>query len=181
MEMRGSPGLYAVGGSVKPPFAPSVPEERDASLSAAAWRAHSLTYFDRASHAQSTLCALRKNPESTPLLFDQLPSGRQYGSQGSTPLVGRELTSLCDSRVFLLLNYNGGVRQESKGQDGLDKRVDHERSGSPDRIGYDQRRSERVREVQSVGEHLSLLPGSGQRTSQKSLPVIHRGGSVREM
>ena len=32
---------------------------------------------------------------------------REYGPEGSTPLVSRELTSLCDGRVFLLLIYNG--------------------------------------------------------------------------
>ena len=61
------------------------------------------------------------------------------------------------------------------------KRVDLERSG---RSGQDRIRSEKIREdqrMESVGEHLSLLPGCFEQwtiSSHKSLPVIRRGGSV---
>ena len=94
-------------------------------------------------------------------------------------MVSRELKSLCDRRVILQLNYDGWVWQESEGRDGL---------GQGSRLGEMGKvwtRSETITEDQrreSVGENLSLLPACyGQCTSQKSLPVIRRGGSVGGM
>ena len=88
-------------------------------------------------------------------------------------------SSLCDRRVILQLNYDGWVWQESEGRDGL---------GQGSRLGEMGKvwtRSETITEDQrreSVGENLSLLPACyGQCTSQKSLPVIRRGGSVGGM
>ena len=77
METMGSPGLYAVGGSVKPPFALSCLRTRSVLIRCCTGGLilrHTSKYFDRAPHAQSTLSALRGNMESTSMSANETSS-----------------------------------------------------------------------------------------------------------
>ena len=92
-----SPGLYAVGGSVKPPFASSVPE-REVFLSAAALEgSFSDIPWSCSPHpiaSVCTQCAQREPGVDNCCCVIKLRTRRQCNSQGSTPLVSHELTSL---------------------------------------------------------------------------------------